>query len=350
MTLGVVVGKFLPPHRGHSHLIDTASAGADRVTVIVCERADDPVPAQVRAAMLRELHPSVTVLVTPDDIPEDRGDETSRAWAARTVELLGRAPDLVFTSEEYGPRYAGFLGARHVAVDPDRRRYPVSGTLVRADPYRYARFLAPCVRAWYVRRVCVLGAESTGTTTLAEDLAAHYGCRWVPEYGRAYCEERLSSASCLPLRQAARLREEPSIQWRTGDFAHIARRQLADEDAAARLGGRLLVCDTDALATSVWHERYLGAPSPEVRRLAAGRRYALYVLTGDDIPFVQDGTRDGEHLRGWMTQRFREVLAERDEPWIEARGTREERVAAAAVRIDELLAVPVGGERHVRQP
>jgi len=336
VTLGVVVGKFLPPHRGHSHLIDTASAGADRVTVIVCERADDPVPAQARAGMLRELHPSVTVVVSPDDIPEDRGDETSRAWAARTVELLGRAPDLVFTSEEYGPRYAGFLGGRHVAVDPDRRRYPVSGTMVRADPYRYARFLAPCVRAWYVRRVCVLGAESTGTTTLAEDLAAHYGCRWVPEYGRAYCEERL--------------REEPSIEWRTGDFAHIARRQLADEDAAARLGGRLLICDTDALATSVWHERYLGAPSPEVRRLAAGRRYALYVLTGDDIPFVQDGTRDGEHIRGWMTQRFREVLAERDEPWIEARGTREERVAAAAVRIDELLAVPVGGERHVRQP
>jgi nicotinamide riboside kinase len=85
-----------------------------------------------------------------------------------------------------------------------------------------------------------------------------------------------------------------------------------------------------------------------VRQLAAGRRYALYVLTGDDIPFVQDGTRDGEHIRGWMTQRFREVLAARDEPWIEARGTREDRLAAATARIDELLAVPIGGER-VRQ-
>ena len=325
--LGVVVGKFLPPHRGHSHLIETACAGADRVTVIVCERPDDPVPAQVRAGMLRDLHPGTTVVVTPDDIPDDRGDATSKAWADRTVELLGRAPDVVFTSEEYGPRYAGFLGARHVSVDPDRRRYPVSGTLVRADPYRYPEFLAPCVRAWYVRRACVLGAESTGTTTLAEDLAAHYGCRWVPEYGRAYCEQRLA--------------EEPSIEWRTGDFTHIARRQLADEDEAARLGGRLLICDTDALATSVWHERYLGSPSPRVRALAAGRRYDLYVLTGDDIPFVQDGTRDGEHLRGWMTGRFREVLAERDEPWIEVRGTPGQRLAAATARIDAMLATPV---------
>jgi NadR type nicotinamide-nucleotide adenylyltransferase len=327
MTLGVVVGKFLPPHRGHSHLIDTAAAGADRVVVIVCARPDDPVPARARAAMLRELHPSATVLVTPDDIPDDRGEATSKAWAERTVDLLGRAPDVVFTSEEYGPRYAAVLGARHVAVDPDRRRYPVSGTMVRADPYRYAEFLAPCVRAWYVRRVCVLGAESTGTTTLAEDLAAHYGCRLVPEYGRAYCEQRLAA--------------QPSIDWRTEDFEHIARRQIQDEDAAARQGGRLLICDTDALATSIWHERYLGAPSPRVRALADGRRYSLYVLTGDDIPFVQDGTRDGEHIRGWMTGRFREAQRDRDEPWIEVRGGRARRLAAATERIDKLLAAPV---------
>ncbi len=329
MSVGVVVGKFLPAHAGHSHLVDTACAGADHVTVIVCARPDDLVPAEVRADMVRELHPTVDVIVTPDDIPDDRGDETSRAWALRTVELIGRARDVVFTSEGYGPVYARYLGARHVAVDPDRRRYPVSGTMVRADPYRYAEFLAPCVRAWFVRRVCVLGAESTGTTTLARDLAEHYGCHWVPEYGRAYCEEQAASGT--------------ATGWRTEEFEHIARRQLADEDAAARLGGRLLICDTDALATSVWHERYLNAPSPAVRVLAAGRRYALYVLTSDDIPFVQDGTRDGEHIRGWMTGRFREVLAQRTEPWIEVRGGRAERLAAATSRIDELLAAPVRG-------
>ncbi|MBO0869205.1 MAG: AAA family ATPase [Micromonosporaceae bacterium] len=322
--MGVVIGKFLPPHAGHSYLIETACAGADRVVVIVCERTDDPVPAQTRAAWLRELHPAATVLVTPDDIPDQQGEATSRAWAARTVELLGRAPDAVFTSEEYGPRYAAAMSARHVAVDPDRRRYPVSGTLVRGDPWRYAQFLAPCVRAWYVRRVAVVGAESTGTTTLAQDLAAHYGCAWVPEYGRAYCEQLLAQA--------------PTIDWRTEDFVHIAGRQQSDEDSMAGHSGRLLICDTDALATSIWHERYLGTPSDQVRALASARSYALYILTGDDIPFVQDGTRDGEHVRGWMTQRFRDELARRDEPWIEVRGDRERRLAEAVARIDQLLA------------
>jgi HTH-type transcriptional regulator, transcriptional repressor of NAD biosynthesis genes len=325
----VVIGKFLPPHRGHSYLIETACAGADRVVVIVCARPDDPIPAEVRAGMIREVHPHTTVLVTPDDIPDDQGEATSKAWAARTLELLGGAgPDVVFSSEEYGPRYAGFMGAGHVGVDPQRRRFPVSGTVVRADPWASAEFLAPVVRAWYVQRICVLGAESTGTTTLARDLAARYGCGWVPEYGRTYCEQRLAQAA--------------SIDWRTDDFVHIARRQQADEDAAARRGGRLLICDTDALATSVWHERYLGVASAEVARLAAARSYALYILTGDDIPFVQDGTRDGEHVRGWMTGRFRRALQARSEPWIEVRGSRDERLAVATARIDRLLAQPMG--------
>jgi HTH-type transcriptional regulator, transcriptional repressor of NAD biosynthesis genes len=324
MTVGVVIGKFLPPHAGHSYLIDTACASAGQVVVIVCERPDDPVPAQTRAAWLRELHPASTVLVTPDDIPDDLGYATSRAWAERTVALLGRSPDAVFTSEEYGPRYAAAMGARHIAVDPDRRRYPVSGTAVRADPWRYAEFVAPCVRAWYVHRVAVVGAESTGTTTLASDLAAHYCCGWVPEYGRAYCEQLLAQA--------------PTIDWRTEDFVHIATRQLSDEDSMAGHSGRLLICDTDALATSIWHERYLGTPTEQVRATADTRSYALHILTSDDIPFVQDGTRDGEHVRGWMTQRFREELGRRHNPWIEVRGDRKERLADAVARIDQLLA------------
>lgn len=329
MSLAVVVGKFRPPHRGHSYLIDTALAGADRVAVIVCDHPDDDVPADLRAGVLRDLHPAATVLVTPDDIPDDLGEATSRAWARRTVELLGgQRPDVVFSSEEYGPRYAAAMGARHVSVDPQRRRFPISGTAARADPQASAEFLSPAVRAWYVRRVRVLGAESTGTTTLTRDLAAHYGCRWVPEYGRAYCAQRLA--------------EEDTIDWRTEDFVHIARQQQADEDAAAGAGGRLLICDTDALATTVWHERYLGHPSARVRRLAIPGTAALYILTGDDIPFVQDGTRDGEHVRGWMTARFREVLEERGERWIELRGGRAERLAAAVDRVDDLLATPVG--------
>jgi len=100
--------------------------------------------------------------------------------------------------------------------------------------------------------------------------------------------------------------------------------------------------DTDALATSIWHERYLGARCPEVEALAARRTYALYILTADEVPFVQDGTRDGEHLRGWMTERFRQTLERRPDPWIEVHGDRARRLTAATARIDQLLTAPIG--------
>ena len=89
-------------------------------------------------------------------------------------------------------------------------------------------------------------------------------------------------------------------------------------------------------ATAIWHERYIGTRSAELQRLAGARHYALYVLTSDDIPFAQDGTRDGEHIRGWMTMRFRQELARRREPWIEVRGGRSARLAAAVARIGAL--------------
>ena len=213
MTRGVVIGKFYPPHRGHLHLIRAALAGADEVTVIVCERADQTLPGALRAAWLREMAPQARVIVVEDALPAD----DSRAWAAYTREVLGYAPDLVFTSETYGDDYARFLGARHVLVDLERRAVPVSATMIRRDPLAHGEHLEPCVRAHFVRRVCVLGAESSGTTTLARDLAAHYRTAWVQEFGRSYYEakrhlpgpmswEKRSSRSSPPRRTASRMR------------------------------------------------------------------------------------------------------------------------------------------------
>jgi NadR type nicotinamide-nucleotide adenylyltransferase len=172
----------------------------------------------------------------------------------------------------------------------------------------------------------VIGAESTGTTTLAEALTAHLGLPTVPEFGREWSQVRPGGF------------EAP---WHTAEFDLIAREQARlEDDAAARTPVPLLVCDTDVLATAVWHERYVGRPSPSVEALAAARVPDLYLLTGDEIPFVQDGLRDGEHLRHAMQDRFREVLAAQDAPWVEVRGTPAERLAQALALVEPLRTLP----------
>ncbi len=321
---GLVIGKFYPPHAGHHYLIDTALAQSDSVFVLVCDHPRQTIPGEVRAACLRHVHPLARVVLVDDDLPDD----DSAAWAERTRHVLGLAPDAVFTSEDYGTPYARCLGPDtvHVLVDRERRAVPCSGTMIRAAPLEHLDLLSTFMRAWYVRRVCVLGAESTGTTTLACALAAHYQTVWVPEYGREYCERNWHEG----------------YAWHTEEFTHIATEQARREDVAAGVANRVLICDTDPLATSVWHERYLRQPSAEVLAIARARHYALYILTGDEIPFSQDGWRDGEHIRHAMHGRFAEVLAEWGTPWLEVRGSPAVRLATATARVDALLAGPVG--------
>jgi len=319
MTNGLVIGKFYPPHRGHKYLINCAAKRVDHLVVVVCHLAGQKIHGEQRAAWLREIHPNVEVRVV-HDIEED---DNSEAWAKYTKEFLGYVPDYVFTSEDYGDAYCHHLGAKHIQVDKERLHVPISATKVRSNPLQHWKFLEPCVRAHFVKRICVVGAESTGTTTMARALAEHYQTAWVPEYGRVYSE--------------AKLRAAEGNEWRTAEFVHIAETQNRMEDALAKQANKILICDTDAFATGLWHERYMNHVALEVEKLHQDRHYDLYLLTADDIPFVQDGTRDGEHIRHWMHKKFIEKLQKHGKPFITLTGCHEKRLAEAIGACDKLL-------------
>lgn len=89
---------------------------------------------------------------------------------------------------------------------------------------------------------------------------------------------------------------------------------------AAREANRPVICDTNAFATTLWHRRYMGFPSPELDEFATHCRADLYILTGDEIPFVQDGLRDGETIRHEMQGWFEVALRRQPCPWILVRG------------------------------
>jgi NadR type nicotinamide-nucleotide adenylyltransferase len=316
--LGLVIGKFCPPHRGHKLLIDTASEQSERTVVIVCAKPTDTIPGELRGEWLREIHSAAEVMVI-----DDRYDENdSKVWAENTIRWLGRAPDAVFTSEDYGDRYAALMGSKHISVDRDRARVNISGTAVRRDPFANWDYLEPAVRGWFAKRVCVLGAESTGTTTVAKALAARLRTSWVEEFGREYSEVKLAKNDPI---------------WRSGEFTMIAEEQARREYAAARQANRVLICDTNAFATVLWHRRYMGTHSAEVEQIAGRGRCDLYFLTGDEIPFVQDGLRDGEHIRHEMHTWFEQALARQPVPWAVLRGSLDERLREAVRLIQELF-------------
>lgn len=316
---GLVIGKFYPPHRGHKYLIDFARKECKELTVILCYKKTDTIPGMRRAEWLQRIHPDVRVLAIEDN---KLADDDSAGWAKFTIEILGYVPNAVFTSESYGDPYASFMGTVHVLVDKERTHVPISATMVRGNPMKYAQFLEPCVRAYFTRRITILGAESTGTTTLSEALAKHYKTVWVPEEGRMY--------------SMGKIHGDTNTAWRTEEFMHIAEAQNDLEDTLAESSNGLVICDTDAFATGLWHERYMGERSPRVEEIAKRRSHDLYIVTGDEIPFVDDGLRDGEHIRHAMHQQFISRLIEAEKPFIVVQGTKEERLKAAITAIDAL--------------
>lgn len=319
-NLSIIVGKFLPPHLGHNYLIDTALSQSERVVVVVVDSESVPtdIPLETRVAWLQEIHPKAEVTWRPNFLD----DADSLGWANWTVKEFGK-PDAVFTSEEYGERWAKFIGCEHVLVDLDRIKFPVSGTVVRENPYKYWEWMHPIVRAWYVKRVALVGVESTGKTTLAKILAKHYKTVCVPEYGRIFYEG-FSEIDRAP------------EKWVPTDLVHIGNIQKQVEDYMTRKSGPIMICDTDVFATQLWNWRYYKNMSPELDTLI--RPADLYLVCGDEIPFEQDGFRLDD-LAGRSQQQnmtIRELIRRQYNYQLIA-GTLEDRVLDAVLAIDRLI-------------
>jgi HTH-type transcriptional regulator, transcriptional repressor of NAD biosynthesis genes len=148
---GLIVGRFDPPHLGHSYLIAEAARRCDRLAVFVNSGRVDAVPGRLRAGWLAELHPDVTVVEVVHELPTDFGDE--ELWQ-RWIDLFRAhwpfdgGPAVVCSSDPYVAELARRLGAEPIVVDAERATVPVSATMIREDPAAHLDRLAPPVRAW----------------------------------------------------------------------------------------------------------------------------------------------------------------------------------------------------------
>jgi len=163
--------------------------------------------------------------------------------------------------------------------------------------------------------ICLIGAECTGKTSLAQALASQVGGLWVPEYLRAFCEQR----GRTPQRQ---------------EQLHILQEQLRLEDAAMATAREhkhsLVFCDTAPLLTAIYSEQVFGDDSlyPQARALHA--RYALTLHLQPDIQWVADGVqRDGADARQRVHALIERELVACDFPFVRISGSAEQRLAVA---------------------
>jgi len=311
----MTLGKFAPFHKGHQLLIERALAETDHVIVIIYNASETTtVPLPVRAEWIRRLYPAVEVLEAWDgptivgDTPEIR--ELHESFLHR---FLGpRKVTHFYCSEFYGAHVSRALGAVDCRIDSNRTEVPISATAIRQNPYQYRHFLPPLVYRDLITRVVLLGAPSTGKSTLAEALARRYQTTWMPEFGRAYWEENQHDRR-LTLEQLVEIAE-----------GHIQR-----EENLLLEANKLLFVDTDASTTFMFSLYYHGESHPRLKQMAADtiNRYDLFFLCENDIPYEDTWDRSGEVNRSVFQEQIRADLLRRNIPFVSLRGSLDSRIA-----------------------
>ncbi|KQY02296.1 transcriptional regulator [Mycobacterium sp. Root135] len=353
---GLFIGKFYPPHAGHHAAIRLAAAQCDEVTVVVMSSAWETVALADRMSWLRDEHraeANVRIAGIACDAPLDVTDDA--VWTAQVAAMRAalrasgadRPVDAVYCGDAYGDELARRFGASAVPL----RRTASNSTAVRRDLAGCWHELAPATRAGLAVRIVVLGAESTGTTTIAELLRSHYAARggtWsdtrcVPEYGRDYTAAKWAAGPAQPLHE---------MIWGTNDFDRVAAEQTASEERAARTGSPLLICDTDAFATAVWEHRYLGPAARTGQPWTAVPKRAVYLLTDHrGVPWLDDGMREGDlEIRAAMTDWFADALTAAGRSWVLLTGSASERFDLAVATVDPLLRLGTSFGEPLRGP
>lgn len=171
-------------------------------------------------------------------------------------------------------------------------------------------------------KVVLYGPESTGKTTLAEQLAAHYNAQWVPEYMREYLERKWAEKNELVAKE---------------DLIPIAKGQMELERKATEKAKDLLICDTNLLELKVYSEYYYNGYCPDlIKKEATKNNYHIYLLTYIDTPWEADILRDRPNNRMEMFRIFEDELKKQDFPYMILKGNEEERFNKAVETIDNL--------------
>lgn len=280
---GLVFGKFMPLHLGHLLLLRFAEESCQHLTIVVCSVTDEPIPGHIRFQWVKKMFPKANVVNHYAELPQEPSEDCPEFWTIWKESLEKHCPgeefEALFGSEDYGWKMAEVMGINYIPVNRARNLVPVSGTEIRHDPYRYWNYLPPVVRAYFVKRIAIVGPESAGKSTLARTLAETFSTMYVDEYAR-----RLLGEYALHMNYA-------SDEVRREDIATIARGQLATEEALCEQANRVIFTDTELITTVYWSRFYFGSCPDWVEKEAYKRSYDLYLLLSPEMPWINDPQR-----------------------------------------------------------
>lgn len=324
MVKAFVFGKFLPFHKGHEAMINFALTKCDFLTVLVCCSDKENIPATTRQKWIEktfETHKNIEVKTfnySENEFPNTSvsSQEVSKIWSSKFKELFPDY-DLVITSEEYGNYVASYMGIEHIPFDIPKQLFPVSATAVRNDLFTNWEFLPDSVKPYFAFKVVILGTESTGKTTLTEQLSQHFNCTSVTEIARDLIDN--------------------SNTFEFDDLHLVATEHAKRIDKAILDKSPLIIIDTDIHITKSYANFVFNKVLEVENEIYNSNKGDLYLYLNNDVEYVQDGTRLSEIDRNLLDLSHRKILTQHNIDIVEITGDWEQRFEQAVTIINQTI-------------
>jgi NadR type nicotinamide-nucleotide adenylyltransferase len=183
-----------------------------------------------------------------------------------------------------------------------------------------------------LKKIVVVGPESTGKSTLCSQLAQHYNTLWVPEFARDYLEKNGTDYTYESLLTIAKGQVALEKEYTNKAMTITDNKQTATSHS-------LLFCDTDMYVMKVWCEFVFNKCHNWILNQIANRSYDLYLLCNVDLPWIKDDLREYPDLntRAKLYHYYKDIMINQSTPWINISGNYEERFTKAIKGINSII-------------
>lgn len=286
-------GSFDPLHIGHIHDIIKASSICEELYVIIswCDgRESTSKELRYRWILNSTRHlPNVKIILIEDKAVSKEEYNTNYYWEKGAKDIknaIGKPIDVVFCGDDYygTNRFESLYCPESKVIYFERKEVPISSTEIREWASNHWDYIPNVCKSYYTRKVLIVGGESTGKSTLVQNLALAYNTNFVSEVGRDTCAYAGGEKYMT-----------------VDDLYENLLKQRINVDEAAKSSNRILFVDTDALTTKFYVNFLLDETSPHAKlcnELALAihniNKWDLVLFLEPTVDFVQDGTRSEE--------------------------------------------------------